>query len=169
MNQKADDPSSFDPISILRSMRGAGADAWAKVFSQLLNSEEYARATSAVLDTYLATSAPFRKQIEQLLIELIQSDRFRATTRALLDAYLATSAPFRDTLITFMRSEAFVQAAGELFDQYLATSAPFREAIAKAVVQALAREISSPMAGVGKLAERLDPIGLVRTMHDVGT
>ncbi|MFN8480686.1 MAG: hypothetical protein U0074_22975 [Kouleothrix sp.] len=64
MSPSEDDRSFFDPTGVLRSMREASIAA----MMQMLHSEEYSRAMGVMLDTYLASSAPFRKLIETLML-----------------------------------------------------------------------------------------------------
>ncbi len=54
----------FDPTGMLKGMRDANMDAWAKMMVQLVNSEAYARANGAMLDAWLTSSGPFRKAVE---------------------------------------------------------------------------------------------------------
>jgi len=102
MNQKPDDQRPFDPFTAWQNMRDASVDAWAKVMIQMVNSEEYARATSTMLDAYLTTSSPLRKLIEAMMVQFVTSEAYSRLTREMLDSYLATSAPFREALQTTM-------------------------------------------------------------------
>ena len=54
----------FDPTGVFKNLRDAGMDAWSKTMIDLVNTEAYAKATGAMLDAYLTTSAPFRKALE---------------------------------------------------------------------------------------------------------
>jgi polyhydroxyalkanoic acid synthase PhaR subunit len=71
MSQKSDDQQAFDPFGAWKNMRDLGMDAWSKMMIQLVNSEAYAKATSAMLDTWLTTSAPFRKAIESTMTQVL--------------------------------------------------------------------------------------------------
>ena len=71
MSQKPDDQNAFDPFGAWRTMRDTGMDAWSKMMIQLVNSEAYAQATGALLDTWLTTSAPFRKAIETTMTQVL--------------------------------------------------------------------------------------------------
>ena len=71
MSQKPDDTNPFDPTGMFRSMRDAGMDAWSKMMIQLINSDAYAQATSAMLDAWLTTSAPFRKAVESTMTQVL--------------------------------------------------------------------------------------------------
>ena len=61
----------FDPTGMLKNMRDAGMDAWSKMMIDLVNTEAYARATGAMLDAYLTTSAPFRKALEAAMTQVL--------------------------------------------------------------------------------------------------
>jgi hypothetical protein len=63
----------FDPTGLLKSMRGDGMEAWAKVMVQLVNSEAYADATGKMLDAWLTTSAPMRKLIDSAMSQSLAS------------------------------------------------------------------------------------------------
>ena len=74
MSQLPDTFNPFDPTGMFKSLRDAGMDAWSKAMIQFVNSEAYAQATAAMLEAWLATSAPFRQALEiamtQALINL---------------------------------------------------------------------------------------------------
>jgi hypothetical protein len=52
-------------------MRDATMDAWSKVMIEVVNTEAYAKATGTMLDTYLTTSAPFRKALETTMTQVL--------------------------------------------------------------------------------------------------
>ena len=64
MNQQSDTFNPFDPTGMFKEMRDTSLDNWAKMMVQLVNTEAYAEATGAMLDTWLSSSGPFRKVIE---------------------------------------------------------------------------------------------------------
>ena len=80
MTQRPDDTNPFDPFGTMRSMRDANMEAWSKMMQQFVNTQEYSQATSALLDTYLTTSAPFRKALEQAMTQVLQ--QFNMPTRS---------------------------------------------------------------------------------------
>ncbi len=57
----------FDPTGMVKSMRDAGLDAYAKMMTELVNTEAYAAAQGAMLDAWLANSGPFRKAMENAM------------------------------------------------------------------------------------------------------
>ncbi|NJO83055.1 MAG: hypothetical protein HC828_09670 [Blastochloris sp.] len=61
----------IDPFAMWRSMRDATMDAWSKVMIEVVNTEAYAKATGTMLDTYLTTSAPFRKALETTMTQVL--------------------------------------------------------------------------------------------------
>ncbi|REJ88505.1 MAG: hypothetical protein DWQ34_22035 [Planctomycetota bacterium] len=54
----------LDPTGILKSVRDANMDAWAKMMVNLVQSEAYAESTAAMLDAWLTSSGPFQKAVE---------------------------------------------------------------------------------------------------------
>jgi hypothetical protein len=71
MSQKSDEQQAFDPLGPLKNMRDSGMDAWSKMMIQLVNTEAYAQATSTMMDTWLTTSAPFRKAVESTMTQVL--------------------------------------------------------------------------------------------------
>jgi hypothetical protein len=55
-----------------RGMRDAYLDAWAKTAVDMVNTEAYAQATGAMLDTYLTVSAPFREAVERAMLKTLE-------------------------------------------------------------------------------------------------
>jgi hypothetical protein len=83
MSDKAEPFNPFDPTGMLKTMRDSNMDAWSKMMIQLVNTEAYAKATAAMLDAWLSSSAPFRKALEM------------TTTQALVNLNM----PTRDDVI----------------------------------------------------------------------
>jgi hypothetical protein len=70
-----DQPGSskpFDPLESFRGMRDAYLDAMAKTMAEAVNTEDYARATGAMLDSSLTMSAPFREALEKTMLQVLQ-------------------------------------------------------------------------------------------------
>jgi hypothetical protein len=61
----------FDPTGMFKNIRDANMDAWSKMMIQFVNTDAYAEATGAMLNTWLATSAPFRKALEATMIQVL--------------------------------------------------------------------------------------------------
>lgn len=62
----------FDPMEPWRGMRDAYLDAWAKSMVEMVNTEAYAQATGAMLDSYLTVSAPFREAVEKAMLKTLE-------------------------------------------------------------------------------------------------
>jgi hypothetical protein len=71
MSQKSRDANPLDPTDMFRTMRDAGRDSWSKIMIQVVNSEAYAQASSAMLDTWMTSSAPFRKAVESTMTQVL--------------------------------------------------------------------------------------------------
>jgi hypothetical protein len=56
---------------MFRTMRQSNMDAWSKAMIQLVNTEAYAKATGMMLDTWLGSSAPFRKALEAAMTQVL--------------------------------------------------------------------------------------------------
>ena len=71
-----DDPTQngkrFDPMEPWRGVRDVYLDAWAKTMVDMVNSEAYAQASGAMLDSYLTVSAPFREAIEKAMLKTLE-------------------------------------------------------------------------------------------------
>ncbi len=61
-----------DPFEPLRGMRDAYLDSMAKVMVDAVNTEGYAQANGAMLDSYLTASAPFREGLEKWMVMTLQ-------------------------------------------------------------------------------------------------
>jgi hypothetical protein len=72
MTQTNGDFNPFDPAGMLKGMRDANMDAWAKMMVQLVNTEAYAESTGAMLDAWLTTSGPFRKVMEDSMAKTLE-------------------------------------------------------------------------------------------------
>jgi hypothetical protein len=80
MSEPKNEGESFDPFAGWRGIRDAGMDAWAKAMIQAVNSAEYAKATGAMLDAYLAASIPFREMLEKAMGQTLQQMNMPART-----------------------------------------------------------------------------------------
>ena len=64
MSQKPDEQQTFDPFGAWKNMRDSGMDAWSKMMIQMVNTEAYAQASSAMMDTWLTNShSPFKIEV----------------------------------------------------------------------------------------------------------
>jgi hypothetical protein len=72
MADQVNNNKPFDPLEPWRGMRDAYLNAWAKSMVETVNSEAYAEATGAMLDTYLTVSAPFREAVEKAMLKTLE-------------------------------------------------------------------------------------------------
>ena len=72
MADQANNDKPFDPTAPWRGMRDAYLDTWAKSMVEMVNTEAYAQATGAMLDTYLTVSAPFREAVEKAMLKTLE-------------------------------------------------------------------------------------------------
>lgn len=63
--------SLLDPFGIWKAARDANLEAWSKLMIDVVNSDEYARATGSALDQTLAMSQPFRQAVERIMTQTL--------------------------------------------------------------------------------------------------
>ena len=68
----AESKKAVDPLEPWRELRDAYIDAWAKATCEAVQSEEYAQASGAMLETVLSTSAPFREVQKKLMVSALE-------------------------------------------------------------------------------------------------
>jgi hypothetical protein len=72
----AEDPTQdgkrLDPMEPWRAARDLYMDAWGKTMVDMVNSEAYAQATGAMLDSYMTVSAPFREAVEKAMLKTLE-------------------------------------------------------------------------------------------------
>ena len=73
MSKSEEKIDPFDPTGMFKSIRDAGMDHWAKVMTGVVNTETYAEASGEMLDAWLSTSAPFRKSVENAMLQALQN------------------------------------------------------------------------------------------------
>ncbi len=66
------DGKRFDPLDAWRGVRDVYMDAWSKNMVEVVNTEAYAQATGAMLDTYLTASTPFREALEKAMVRTLE-------------------------------------------------------------------------------------------------
>jgi polyhydroxyalkanoic acid synthase PhaR subunit len=66
------DGKRFDPLDAWRGVRDVYMDAWSKNMVEMVNTEAYAQATGAMLDTYLTASTPFREALEKAMVKTLE-------------------------------------------------------------------------------------------------
>src|ERR1700726_1665605 len=72
----AEDPTKdgkwLDPMEPWRAARDIYMDAWGKTMVDMVNSEAYAQAAGAMLDSYMTVSAPFREAVEKAMLKTLE-------------------------------------------------------------------------------------------------
>jgi len=63
---------AYDPFESFRGMRDTYLDALSKTMIEAVNTESYAQATGAMLDSYLTASAPIREALEKAMVQTLQ-------------------------------------------------------------------------------------------------
>jgi hypothetical protein len=71
MSQTNDSFNPFDPTGMFKGLRDANLDAWSRMMIECVNTDAYARATGAMLDGWLSTSAPFRQALEAAVTQAL--------------------------------------------------------------------------------------------------
>jgi polyhydroxyalkanoic acid synthase PhaR subunit len=71
-DEKAPNGKPFDPMDPWRGTRDAYMDVWAKTMVEAVNSEAYAQASGAILDSYLTASSPFREAVEKTMLKVLE-------------------------------------------------------------------------------------------------
>jgi len=72
MSESNNEGKVFDPFEVWRGMRNAGMDAWAKTMTEAVNTDEYAKASGALLDAYLTASIPLRELLEKAMSQALR-------------------------------------------------------------------------------------------------
>ena len=71
-DESTNNSKPFDPMEPWRGVRDAYLDAWAKSMVEMVNTDAYAQATGAMLDTYLTVSTPFREALEKAMLKTLE-------------------------------------------------------------------------------------------------
>ncbi len=69
MSNNNNDFDPFDPTGMFKNMRDASMDSWAKLMTEVVNTEAYAQATGAMLDAWLTSSGPFQKAVKDSMTQ----------------------------------------------------------------------------------------------------
>lgn len=72
MPAETKDSAPVDPFETFRGMRDNYLDAMSKVMINAVNSEEYAKATGAMLNSTMMLSAPFREAMDKAMAAALQ-------------------------------------------------------------------------------------------------
>jgi len=79
MSESNDTFNPFDPTGMFKGIRDSNMDTWSRMMIELVNTNAYAQATGAMLDTWLSNSAPLRKALEAALVQVLAN--FHLPTR----------------------------------------------------------------------------------------
>lgn len=71
MPDKAPPINPFDPAT-WQAGRDAYLDAWARAMVEAVNTDQYAKATGQMLDSYLSASHPLREVLEKSMVQALQ-------------------------------------------------------------------------------------------------
>ncbi len=69
---EAGSTNQSDPMETFRELRDAYLDIWSKTMVEAVNTEGYAQASGAMLDSYLTLSAPYRETFEKTILQTLQ-------------------------------------------------------------------------------------------------
>jgi hypothetical protein len=69
---QAPEIKTADPLQQWRELRDVYMGAWAKSMGETVNSEAYAQASGAMLESYLTTSAPFREAQKTIMMSALE-------------------------------------------------------------------------------------------------
>ncbi len=72
MSDKQPPFNPFDPAANWKDGRDTYLDAWAKAMVEAVNSDQYAKATGAMLDSYLTASSPLKDVLEKSMLQALQ-------------------------------------------------------------------------------------------------
>ena len=72
MSEKQPPFNPFDPAANWKEGRDTYLDAWAKAMVEAVNSDQYAKATGAMLDSYLTASSPLKDMLEKSMLQALQ-------------------------------------------------------------------------------------------------
>ena len=62
----------YDPLDALRAMRDAYLGAMSKTMTEAVNTEAYAQANGAVLDSYLTVSGPAKEALDKSMLQALE-------------------------------------------------------------------------------------------------
>src|SRR6516164_8082338 len=70
--EKEGTASQVDPFEAFRGVRDKYLEGMSKVMIDAVNTEEYAQATGAMLNSYLTVSAPFREALDKAMLMALE-------------------------------------------------------------------------------------------------
>ena len=72
MSAAETEPNQPDPIEKMRELRDTCLDTWSKYLIEIVNTEAYAQASGAALNSYLNAAAPLKEPAEQALLRTLE-------------------------------------------------------------------------------------------------
>ncbi|HLF89728.1 MAG TPA: hypothetical protein VI451_12325 [Anaerolineales bacterium] len=66
------DETKFDPFAPWKQFQGPMMESWSKMMSEVVATEEFAKAMGQYLNNYLEVSAPLQKQVEAAMEKYLQ-------------------------------------------------------------------------------------------------
>ena len=66
-SQTKDGFDPFDATGLLKTVRNNNLEAWSKVMVDFVNTEAYADSTGKIMDSWLSSSTPFRKMLDDAM------------------------------------------------------------------------------------------------------
>jgi hypothetical protein len=73
MSENNDTSAGFDPLDMLKRMRDANMDAWAKMMTDLVNTDAYSGANAELVNAWFSSNAPFRKALDCAMTQSLAS------------------------------------------------------------------------------------------------
>ena len=67
--KKESGAAAFDPESMLKGMRDANMNAWAKMMTDLVNTDAYSGASAEMVNAWLATAGPLQQAVERAVTQ----------------------------------------------------------------------------------------------------
>lgn len=123
MSQNANEGfDPMDPIGTWRTIRDANLDAWAKSMASLTNTDAFAQAIGAQLDTLLAASAPLQQTVQRAMEQYLAQAQMPSRTEVISLAERLTNIELRlddmqaalDAIHTGVQQPASVPTAADL-------------------------------------------------------
>jgi len=73
MSENNETSPGFDPLEMMKQMRNANLDAWAKMMTDLVNTDAYAGASAETMNVWLNSTSPFRKALDSAMTQSLAS------------------------------------------------------------------------------------------------
>lgn len=151
---KSDKPSN--PMDAWLQMRDASMSAWSKAMIDTVNTEQYAEASGAVLDTYLTNSAPFRAAFEKAMVKTLE--QFSMPTRndfiSLADRLTNIEVRLDDMDAKLDRMELASSKSANALQKHVEKQFTDLDAKLDKIAQSLSKPAPAPQAHVEKISPK---------------